>query len=164
MLLAAALSPDVQAAGGLGVDRPRCGDGESGLDQPGGQRVPGAGGLVREHQRHDAVRLQHPAALGEDRRHPCLVVLAGEGACAGLTGELGWVGDRLVLLVCELLPEQLGEQMPGGPLEPDVEEVRQLGVHDVVVVRRVHDHGVDAVVREMVETVRRFAGDRDRRR
>ena len=34
-----------------------------------GQRVPGAGGLVREHHGHDAVGLQHAALFGEDGRH-----------------------------------------------------------------------------------------------
>ena len=43
-----------------------------------GQGVPGPAGLVGEHDRHDAVGLDDPAALGEDRGHPLLVVAAGE--------------------------------------------------------------------------------------
>ena len=46
------------------------------------QRVPRAGGLVGEHQRHDALGLQHPAALGEDGCHALLVVSSGERLCA----------------------------------------------------------------------------------
>ena len=75
------LVPDVQAAPGLGVDRPRRRDRETRFHQTRGERIPGAGRLVREHQRHDAFRLQDPTTLGEDRGHPLLVVLTGEGAC-----------------------------------------------------------------------------------
>ncbi len=57
--------------------------------------------------------------------------------------------------------EQIGEDMPGRALEPDVEEVRQLGVHDVVIVRRIHDDGVDAAVFDVVEAVGGPAGDGD---
>ena len=64
-----------------------------------GKRVPGPGRLVGEHQRHDAVGLQHPAAFGEDRRHPLLVVPSGERPCALLAPEPCRVGDGLVVLV-----------------------------------------------------------------
>ncbi len=66
------------------------------------ERIPGARGLVGEHQRHDAVRLQHAAALGEDGGHALLVVAVGERLGALLAPELGGVGDRLVLLVRQL--------------------------------------------------------------
>ena len=54
--------------------------------------------------------------------------------------------------------------MAGGALEPDIEEVRQLGVHDIVVIGWVHHHCVDASVLDMVEAVTRLASDGDRRR
>ena len=73
-------------------------------------------------------------------------------------------GNCFVLLVGQVPAEQLGEDMAGGALEPDVKEVRQLGVHDVVVIGRVHDHHVDASVLDVVEAVRRLAGDRNGRR
>ena len=166
------------------------------LDQSGGQRVPRAGRLVREHQRQDAVRLQHPPALGEDRRHPLLVVAPGQRPQPGaadrgpgvssapfrrrtaagrgrraLSGpgrrrrpDPGRIGHRLGVLVGQPAPEQLREDAPGGPLEPDVEEVGQLRVHDVVVIGRVHDDRVDAAGGEVVEAVAGLAGDGDRRR
>ena len=54
--------------------------------------------------------------------------------------------------------------MTRGPLEPDVEEVGQLRVHDVVVVRRVHDDDVDGTVLDVIEVVARLAGYGDGRR
>ena len=70
---------DVHGAFGLGIDRPGGGDREAGLHQALGQRVPGTGGLVREHQRHHAVRLRRkharPADLLDQQptRRECLV-------------------------------------------------------------------------------------------
>ena len=51
--------------------------------------------------------------------------------------------------------------MAGRALEPDVEEVRQLSVHHVVVVRRVHDDHVDRAVVDVIQVVARHAGDGD---
>ena len=118
---------------------------------------------MREHQRHDAVRLQHPPTLREDGRHALLVVPSGEGAGTLPASESRRVGDGLVLLVRELAAEQFGEDVASGALEPDVEEVRKLRVHHVVVVGRVHDHRVDAGVGDVIEAVGGFAGDGDRR-
>ena len=154
---------DVQTAFGLGIDRPRRGDDEAGLDETRGQRVPGAGRLVREHQRHYAVGLQNPPALGEDGRHALLVVAPGQRSGARLARKAGRIGDRLVFLVGQLPAEQLRKDVAGSALEPDVEEVRQLGVHHVVVVRRIHDDGIDARVIDVVEAVARLAGDGDGR-
>ena len=158
------LVPDVHAALGLGVDRPGRGDDEPRFDQPARQRVPGAGRLVGEHERHDAVRFERPAALGEDQRHPLLVVAMREGAGAALAGEPGRIGDRFVLLVGQPAAEQFREHVAGGALEPDVEEVGQLRVHHVVVVRRIHDDGVHRAVVHVVQVVARLAGDSDGRR
>ena len=51
------LVPDVEAAFGFGVDWPRCSDGKARFHQSHGERIPGAGRLVGEHERHDAVGL-----------------------------------------------------------------------------------------------------------
>ena len=115
---------DVQGAFRLGVHRPGGGDNETRLHQALGQGIPGAGGLVGEHQGHEPVRLQHPAAFGEDGGHAQLVVLAGQVPGALLVLELGRVGDGLVLLVGEGAAEEFGVQVAGGALEPDIEEVR----------------------------------------
>ena len=114
---------------------------------------------MSEHQGHDALRLQDPAALGKDGRHSLLVVPSCERPGALLALEPGRIGDGFVVLVGQVSAEQLGEDMAGGALEPDIEEVRQLGVHDVVVIGRVHDHRVDAAVCDVVEAVARLAGD-----
>ena len=112
------------------------GDDEACLDQPARERIPSAGCLVREHEGHDSVRLERPAALGEDRCHSLLVVAMREGARTALAGEPSRIGDSLILLVGQPATEQLREQVTGSALEPDVEEIGQLGVHHVVVVRR----------------------------
>ena len=101
---------DVQAALGLCVHRPRRGDDEAGFDEPRGQRVPGAGRLVREHQRHHAVGFQDPPALGKDACHALLVVAPGQRLRAGCPAKRAGIRDRLVLLVGQLPAEQLGER------------------------------------------------------
>ena len=107
--------------------------------------------------------MKDPAAFG-DRRHALLIVASGERPGAFLAAEPRRVGDRLVVLVGEMAAEEPGEDMAGGALEPDIEEVRKFGIHDIVVIGRVHDHGVDAAVCDMVEAVAGLAGDRDPRR
>ena len=154
---------DVQAAFGLGVDRPGRGDGEARGHQPRGERVPGTGRLVREHQGHHPVGLQGSATLGEDGRHPRLVVATRKRLRPFLALKPRRVGDRFVVLVGQLAAEEFGEDMPSGALEPDIEEVGQLGVHDIVVVGRVHDDHVNAAILDMVKAVARFARDGDRR-
>ena len=152
---------DMQTALSLGIDRPGGGDEKACLHQTGGQRVPGAARLVGEHQGHDAVRLQHPAALGEDGRHALLVVPTRQCPGALLSLEPGGIGDGFIVLVGQAVAEQVGEDVTGGAFEPDVEEVRQLGIHDVVIIRRVDDHRVDAAILNMIEVVSRFAGNVD---
>ena len=83
---------------------------------------------------------------------------------AFLAAEPRRVGDRLVVLVGEMAAEELGEDVAGGALEPDIEEIREFGIHDIVVIGRVHDHGVDAAVCDMVQAVAGLAGNRDPRR
>ena len=78
---------------------------------------------MREHNGHDAVRLQYPVTLGEDQAHSFLVILEGEGGGTTLTGEFRRTSDCFILLVGQLPSEQSGKYAPGRPLEPDVEEV-----------------------------------------
>ncbi len=42
-----------------------------------------------------------------------------------------------------MVTEEIGVQMAHAAFEPDVEKVREFGVHDVVVVGRVHANVVD---------------------
>ena len=116
---------------------------------------------MREHQRHDRVRFHDATTLREYPRHAPLVVVRRERPRALLALELRGVGDRLVLLVREAAREQLRVDVARGALEPDVEEVAQLRVHDVVVVGRVHDDDIDAGVSHVDERVRRLAQHRD---
>ena len=53
-----------------------------------------------------------------------------------------------MILVGEVRGEVLGKEQARRPLEPDVEEVGQLGIRDVVVVRRVHYDAIDAGIRQ----------------
>ena len=128
----------MQALLGLGVDRPRGLDRKACLHQRHAERVPRLGALVGEHDRHYAVVAQDPLGLREDRRHLRLVVGVRELlATLAHVREARQIGDRLVLLIGQLGGEQLRMDQPERALLPDVEEVRQLGIHDVVVVRRV---------------------------
>ena len=54
--------------------------------------------------------------------------------------------------------------MAGRAFEPDIKEVRQFGIHNVVVIGGVHHYSVDAAVPDVVEAVAGLAGNRDRRR
>ena len=139
----------MQTAFGLGVHRPGRGDGEPGFDQAAGQRVPCSCRLVREHDGHDAVRLQDAALFLENGRHATLIVAAGEVLSAALLpGELSRIGDCFTIFVGQVADEQLRIEQPRRALEPDVEEVRQLRIHDVVVVGRVHHDAVDGCILE----------------
>ena len=141
----------MQAAFRLRVDRPTGGDGEASLHQPFRQCIPRARGLVGEHERHDAVRLQHAAALGEDGGHALLIITPGQRLGAFLVRELGRIGDRFVFLVRERTAKQFRQHLPGGAFEPDVKEIRQLRIHHVVVVRWVHHDAIHAAVGNVVE-------------
>jgi len=144
----------------LGVHRPGSDDLEAGVDERRGQRVPGVHLLVGEHHRQHAVGPEQAAALAEGSRHLALVVLAGQLAgAAAQPGEAGRVGHRLVLLACQRGGEPLWIVVPECPLEPNVEEVGELGVLDVVVVGRVDADQVDGVVREMREAAGVSLGD-----
>ena len=78
-------------------------------------------------------------ALGEEVAH---LALGHLGLVTPEVGETGRVGHGFVVLVGQRRGEPIGVQVADGTLEPDVEEIGQLGVHDVVVVRRIEHHGV----------------------
>ena len=69
-----------------------------------------------------------------------------------------------MILIGKLAPEEAWFYVTCSSFQPDVEEVREFRIHHVVIVRRVHHHKVDTVVRNMVEMVSRFTGDGHRRR
>jgi len=54
---------------------------------------------VREHQGHDAVRLQHTPHFGKDGSHAMLVVAPGQRLGTFFALELSRVGYSLILLV-----------------------------------------------------------------
>ena len=64
---------------------------------------------------------------------------------AAHTCKAGWIGDGFVVLVGQFVGEEFGEEMADAALEPDVEEVGQLGVLHVVVVRWVYGNVIDAI-------------------
>ena len=101
----------MQAALGFGIDRPGCGNDETSFHQSFGECVPGARCLVGEHQGHDTVRLQCPAAFGEDRSHPCLIIASGEYPGALLPSKFRRVGNRFVVFVGQVTSKQLGKDV-----------------------------------------------------
>ena len=117
-----------------------------------------------EHEGHHPVRLEDPLTLREDGSHALLIVATRTRLGALLTLESSHIGDRLVVLIGQVAAEEFREDVASCPLEPDVEEVRQFRVHDVVVVRGIHDDRVDAGVLDVIEAVAGLAGDRDGRR
>ena len=137
------------------MHRPRGLEGEAGADEGGGQGVPGFHLFVGEHDGEHAVVTQDAGHLAEAGSHLALVVAGGqllgfawlaalergrkrdgEGDAHAL--EACRVGHRLVILVGQRVTEEVRVEMAGAALEPDVEEIAQLGVHDVVVVGWVH--------------------------
>ena len=99
-----------------------------------------------EHHRHNAVGLDDPTALGENCGHLALIVGERQGfgriplACASF--EPGRAGDGFPAFVGQVDGEVIGENVAGGALEPNIEEVGQLRVVDVGFVGRVEDDAV----------------------
>jgi hypothetical protein len=89
---------------------------------------------------HLAARLQDAVRLAERVGHHYLVgptrPFLGTAIARG-------VGHRLALLRRRLCGEVLRVEMTDGALEPDVEEVRDVGVGDVVIVGRVRDDRIE---------------------
>ena len=89
---------------------------------------------------HRAAGLEHPVRLGEGAGHHLLV---GPARLVLAAAVPHCVRHRLLLLRRPLRGEVLRMEMPDGALEPDVEEVRDVGVGHVVVVGRIGDDGVE---------------------
>lgn len=120
----------------LGLDRPRGGDGETGLDQGREERLPGLLLLVGEHDGQDAVIPEHATTLGEGVRHlPAIegagleLRLAGRAVALPLSAAHGaiamtaQVDNCLVVVRTEIGREPLRAPMALRALQPDVEEV-----------------------------------------
>ena len=130
------------------MHRPGRDDLEAGLDERRGQRVPGLHLLVREHHREDAVRSQDTEAFAEDVLHLPCVVTVGHLLLAATQGrEAGRVGYRLGVLVGQRPREPVRVEVTDRPLEPDVEEVGELRVLDIVVVGRVDADEMHTAIR-----------------
>ncbi len=46
--------------------------------------------------------------------------------------------------------KELGEKMPNASFEPDIEEVGQLGILNIIVIRRIDSYAVDRILKEVV--------------
>ena len=134
----------MEAAFGFGIDGPRGGDCKARLDKRLGEGIPRAVGFVRKHHRHDTIRLQDAPAFLENRSHALLIIGAGFGLSALFALESRCVGGGFTILIRKPRGKHLGIQQTCRSLQPDVEEVGKLSVHDVVIVGRVDDNAIDA--------------------
>ena len=100
-------------------------------------------------------------AFFENGGHSFLIVKVSQCLGLFLSPELGRVGDCLVILVCNWECEEFRVDIACRALEPDIEKVRELRVHDIVIVGRIHDYGVDALSVDVVKMVRWCAGEGD---
>ena len=115
-----------------------------------------------EHDCEYAVVRKDPESLLERRCHLALVVAASELLLfSAQAREAGRIGHRLIVLVGQVVSEQIRVDGAESALQPHVEEVRQLAIHDVVVVRRVGQYQIDTTVLEVVQIGRRGQGDLD---
>ena len=119
---AAARSRIFRAVSDCCFNRPRGSDTESGLNDADRERVPGVRGLVGEHDGHDAVVPDNPAAFREDSAHP---LSRSRRRLAFLHWSLSahcWflnrdgTGDRLVRLVSQVVSEPFGVDIARGTL------------------------------------------------
>ena len=144
MLEARALVPDADhAVAQLGPHRPSAADGEAGADHRVEEGLPaGAGGAVVavalgllegvvDGDREGRVRL-----LGE-AVHRLRHAVEEEGLRLLLAAVAVGRGDQFLGLGHGERGEEVGEDGPQRAAQPDVEEVRQVGVADVVVVGRI---------------------------
>ena len=109
---------------------------------------------MSKHDGHDAIVLDDAATLGEDLPHLGIVIVGGQiagglGAGNGAIPKARRTGDGLVYLVRQVGLAELGTDMANGALQPDVEEVGELRVVDVVVVGRVQHDGVHTARRDV---------------
>ena len=123
------------------------------LDERREQRLPRLLLLVREHHRQHAVVAQDAVALAEGAGHQLAVVTsepphAPSAADRSIGSESADVDDSLFIVVAEVSGEPVRVAMSLRALEPDIEEIGQLGVLHVVVVRWIDDNSRNGVIRE----------------
>ena len=140
-------------------DRPRAGDRPAAADHAGEQRLPAFRGLVGEDDAADAVFAQDAPAFGERLGHRLLEERAVLGPAVDVL--------RLVLHSFASLRrervrriERVAQERMAGQraLQPDEEEVGQVGVGNRVVVRRVGEPDVRGLVWQAGCSQRRPAG------
>ena len=91
--------------------------------------------------------------FGEDRGHAILVFKASKYFRTFFALEPSYIRDRLIVLIGQVPAEHLRETMAGGTLEPDIKKIRQFGVHNIVVVGRVHDDRIDTTLFDRIKAV-----------
>ena len=89
--------------------------------------------------------LQHAVGLGERSPHHVLIEPPGLWLATVVAVRCN---NCFAAFWGELAREVIGKQAPYRSLKPDVEEIGQVGVGDIVVVRRICDDGVDGPVRD----------------
>ena len=115
-----------------------------------------------EHHCENAIIGEDPESLLKRRCHLALVVAGSELLLfSAQAREAGRIGHRFVVLVGQVVSEQIRVDGTESALQPYVEEVRQLAIHDVVVVRRVSEHKIDATVLQVVQIGCRGQGEFD---
>lgn len=136
------------AVGHLGGQGPSLGDLEACLAHGVHEGGPAEGGLVGVDDDHGGVGLEDALGLAGAPGH-LLLVEDGGGLLGGLALAVAVGGDDgLCFFRGEVGGVERGEDVLEGALVPDVEEVGQVCVRDVVVVGRVGDHRVERVVFE----------------
>ena len=119
---------------------------------PDKERLPALGGLVGEDDRADAVLAQHAAALGEGSGHrlprtmPSILRTAIDVSWLVLD-RLSILGREWVRRIKRIAQERMARQRA---LEPDKEEVGEIGVGNGVVVRRIGEPDARGLVGQRV--------------
>ena len=123
----------------LSAQRPGAADHQAGIEQGVDHRLPAGGGLVGVDDDGHAARFEDAVHLLES----LLQVLLKEALASLPAVRAVGVGHDLARFGGERGGEEFRVEMAHGALEPDVEEVGEVGVGHVVVVGRVGEHGVE---------------------
>ncbi len=136
----------MQAVFALGMHGPGGGYLPAALDKGHRQRVPGLGLLVGEHHHHHPVIGKQTMQAAEGGPHLALIIAASQLASALLALKQRHICHRLLLLVSHSGAVKVRKYLPQKPLLPHIEKVRALGIHHVVIVRRVHHDDIHRAV------------------
>src|SRR5262249_541229 len=121
----------------LRVERPRFRDSETPRPQSIDQRRPTERSLVGIDANQWTVRLAYAIGLRKVSRHHVFV----EGSCSGLVSVMATDGHHgFTPLGCQIAPEVIRVGLAQAALEPNVEEIREIRVRNVVVVGRISDY------------------------